>query len=254
MTVPRDTTAASEARLSPVVLREEVLRGFHAARSAAETVATAIANGSAAVADSIRRYEEDLDTLDRQVNEGVTAAIVHVSEAEARELLAYLKLTIDLERISDLLLNVANRLETVRSRLAAEDLKDLATMASIVARMLEQVTEAFVQRELQPALLVLKEDVELDRLRNMIFVRHVDNPEREPRREGFHLVFMAQTLERSGDHAKNLAEEICHLISGRSMRHILREHDRPVEQLFLERMRSNAQAAKTAAKPIRPAD
>ncbi|HET7441250.1 MAG TPA: hypothetical protein VFJ47_08115, partial [Terriglobales bacterium] len=69
----------------------------------------------------------------------------------------------------------------------------------------------------------------------------------------FHLVFMAQTLERCGDHAKNLAEEICHLISGRSVRHILREHDRPVEQSFLERMRHHTQAGKEAGKPAKPA-
>jgi phosphate uptake regulator len=70
------------------------------------------------------------------------------------------------------------------------------------------------------ALRVLKADAELDRLRNMIFVRHVDNPEREPWWEGFHLRFMAQSLERCGDHAKN-PEEICQLVSGQSVRHIL---------------------------------
>jgi phosphate uptake regulator len=47
--------------------------------------------------------------------------------------------------------------------------------------MLGRVTEAFLQRELDPALRVLKDDAEVDRLRNLIFVRHVDNPEREPR-------------------------------------------------------------------------
>jgi hypothetical protein len=48
---------------------------------------------------------------------------------------------------------------------------------------------------------------------------------------------MCQALERSGDHSKNLAEEICHLVSGRSVRHILREQDRPDEQVYLDRMR-----------------
>jgi phosphate transport system protein len=254
MTVSKETREDSAAHLSVAALREMVLRGLQAVRLSAETVATAIASGSGTVAEKIRTYEEDLDALDRQVNEGVTASIVHVSEAEARELLAYLKLIIDLERISDLLLNVANRLETVASRLAAEDLKDLGTMASTVTHMIGDVSDAFVRRELEPALLVLREDAELDRLRNMIFVRHVDNPEREPRREGFHLVFMAQTLERCGDHAKNLAEEICHLITGRSMRHILREHDRPLEELFLERMRSNLPPRKAAAKSAKPAE
>ena len=45
---------------------------------------------------------------------------------------------------------------------------------------------------------------------------------------------MTQSLERAGDHAKNLAEEVCHLVSGHSVRHVLRAYDKPVEQMFIE--------------------
>jgi phosphate uptake regulator len=87
------------------------------------------------------------------------------------------------------------------------------------------------------ALTVLSDDAELDRLRNLMFVRHVENPERQTVREGYHLLFISQMLERAGDHAKNLAEEICHVVTGRSVRHILREYDKPTEQMFVERWR-----------------
>jgi phosphate transport system protein len=188
----------------------------------------------------VRGYEEELDTLDRQINEEVTGAITGVSEADARELLAALKAIIELERIGDLLLNIANRLETVASRLQPQDAHDLSRMANLVAEMLEDVHAAFAKRDVRRAIDVLKVDAELDRLRNLVFVRHIENPENEARQESFHLVFIGQALERAGDHAKNLAEEICHLVSGRSVRHILREFDRPVEQVYLERMRRNS--------------
>jgi len=55
-----------------------------------------------------------------------------------------------------------------------------------------------------------------------------------PRQESFHVLFMTQALERAGDHAKNLAEEVCHLVSGHSVRHVLRAYDKPVEQMFIE--------------------
>jgi phosphate uptake regulator len=58
------------------------------------------------------------------------------------------------------------------------------------------------------------------------------------RLESFHVLFMAQELERSGDHVKNMAEEVCHLVSGRTVRHVLRAYDRPVEQLFLDHVKS----------------
>jgi phosphate transport system protein len=103
--------------------------------------------------------------------------------------------------------------------------------------MLSAVTDAFTKRDVAQALTVLSDDAELDRLRNLMFVRHVENPEHQPVRESYHLLFMSQMLERAGDHAKNLAEEICHLVTGRSVRHLLREYDKPTEQMFVERWR-----------------
>jgi phosphate transport system protein len=132
---------------------------------------------------------------------------------------------------------VANRLESVAPRMQPQDAHDISRMANIVSNMLGDVGEAFSARDVRRAIDVLKADAELDRLRNLVFIRHIENPENEPRQESFHLVFISQALERAGDHAKNLAEEICHLVSGRSVRHIMREYDRPVEQVYFERMR-----------------
>ncbi len=46
-----------------------------------------------------------------------------------------------------------------------------------------------------------------------------------------------QSLERAGDHAKNLAEEVCHLVSGHTVRHVLMAYDKPVEQMFIDYLR-----------------
>ena len=221
-------------------LRELALRGCQVAHLAAKAVAEGIHSGSPLFCQLVRKHEEELDTLDRQINEDVTAAVARGSGSQARELLACLKFILELERIGDLLLNVANRLQTVAPRLQSQDTHDLAHMANLVAVMLSDVTEAFSTRDVKRALEVLKADAELDRLRNLLFIRHIENPGNELRQESFHLVFITQALERAGDHAKNLAEEICHLVSGRSVRHILREYDRPVEQVYLERMRRSS--------------
>lgn len=226
----------------PTQAKELALRGFETARASAHAVAEGISTASPVVWEQVRRQEEELDQLDRQMNESVTSDIAGVSEADARELLACLKSILELERIGDLLLNVANRLETVAPRLQEQDAHDLSRMAHILAGMLGDASKAFAERDVRQAIEVLKSDVELDRLRNLLFVRHIENPDNEARQESFHLVFISQALERAGDHAKNLAEEICHLASGRSMRHILREYDRPVEQVYLERMRQRGRS------------
>jgi phosphate transport system protein len=216
---------------------DRALRGCEVARSSARAVVQGIQSHSEESWKLVRKYEEELDTLDRQINEEVTSAIAGVSEPSARELLAALKAIIELERIGDLFVNVANRLESVAPRMQPQDAHDISRMANIVSNMLGDVGEAFSARDVRRAIDVLKADAELDRLRNLVFIRHIENPENEPRQESFHLVFISQALERAGDHAKNLAEEICHLVSGRSVRHIMREYDRPVEQVYFERMR-----------------
>jgi phosphate transport system protein len=215
-------------------------RACAAARQSAEAVFQTIKNGNSASVAVIKNYEEELDRLDFQINEGVTTLITRgVSEKEARDLLSCLKFIIELERIGDLLLNVTNRFQASANRLEPRDTGDLATMASIVVGMLGAVEEAFTRRDVARGLTVLSDDAELDRLRNLMFVRHVENPEHEPVRESYHLLFMSQMLERCGDHAKNLAEEVCHLVTGRSVRHILRQYDKPTEQMFVERWRKS---------------
>ncbi|HEX8924575.1 MAG TPA: PhoU domain-containing protein, partial [Terriglobales bacterium] len=87
------------------------------------------------------------------------------------------------------------------------------------------------------AVSVLRADAELDRLRNLLLVRHIENPESAQQQESFHVVFMAQSIERAGDHAKNIAEEVVQLVTGRSVRHLLRTSDMPFENMFVEFMR-----------------
>ena len=215
-------------------------RGFEAAREAAEALARGVESASAALAETVRRYEEELDKLDHDINDGVANAISQAPPEQTRELLAFLKFIIELERIGDLLLNVTNRAAAVGQRLEKQDVKDLSTMAGILGRMLGQAQEAFEKRDLKRAVNVLKADAEMDRLRNLVFVRHIENREQELHQESFHGVFMIQSLERAGDHAKNLAEEVVHLVSGRSVRHLLRQYDKPDEVVFVERMRRQA--------------
>jgi phosphate transport system protein len=219
---------------------ERTRRGCEVAHQSAKAIAEGVLTASSILCNQVRAYEEELDTLDRQINEEVTAALERGCGTGTRELLSCLKFIIELERIGDLLLNVANRLQTVGPRLRSQDAHDISMMSGILASMLQDVGAAFELREVRRALEVLKADAELDRMRNLVIVRHIENPGNELRQESFHLVFISQSLERAGDHAKNLAEEICHLVSGRSVRHILREYDRPIEQVYLERMRRNS--------------
>jgi phosphate uptake regulator len=68
-----------------------------------------------------------------------------------------------------------------------------------------------------------------------MMIRHLESaPLHEPS-ASVHVLFMAQALERAGDHVKNLAEEICHLTSGQTLRHVVRgAGNRAAAQMRLE--------------------
>src|SRR5512146_3539912 len=216
-------------------LTQEALR---VARAAAGAAAEGIATGSAKILRTLRDREKELDSLDRDVDDLVTVTITGTSEAHVRELLACMKFVIALERIGDLLLSFANRAEEVAVRIQPQDVKELTMMASGLEKMLADVDRAFRDRNLDRSVTVLRSDAELDRLRNLILMRHLQPGwHDEPLRESFHVIAMAQELERAGDHTKNMAEEVCHMVSGRTVRHVLRTYDRPMVQLHLDRMR-----------------
>jgi phosphate transport system protein len=110
-------------------------------------------------------------------------------------------------------------------------------MATVLEKMLTDVGESFSNRDVKKAIDVLRADAEMDRLRNLIFLRHIENPEDVHRQASLQVIFMTQSLERAGDHAKNLAEEVCHFVSGHTVRHVLIAYDKPVEQMFIDYLR-----------------
>ena len=167
---------------------------------------------------AVKDCEKELDRAERKIDEEITSAITQVSEAEARELLACLKFIIDLERIGDLTWSVTQRLQHLSMRLLKDDRRDLIAMAEILEKMLTTVHHGFVNRDLESANWVLKNDQQIDHACHSVFHRHLASKDRR-RDYSTSVLLMAQAFERAGDHAKNLGEELFHLVEGRSVRH-----------------------------------
>ncbi len=75
-----------------------------------------------------------------------------------------------------------------------------------------------MKRNLDSANWVMKTDSQIDHVCHAVFRRHLESKDRR-RDYSTNLLFMAQAFERAGDHAKNLGEELFHLVEGRSLRH-----------------------------------
>jgi phosphate transport system protein len=233
------STAAKITTPEPsyTILVKRTVEACELARQAAAIAAEGIATGAMSHLNAIRQCEKELDAIDMEVDAGVTSSITRVPEGETRQLLACMKLMIGLERIGDLLLSFATSAQAAGNRLDSRDARDLTQMATVLEKMLADVGHSFSQRDVKKAIDVLRADAEMDRLRNLIFLRHIENPENIAHQASLQVIFMTQSLERAGDHAKNLAEEVCHFVSGHSVRHLLMSYDKPIEQMFIDWLR-----------------
>lgn len=213
------------------------MRAVELARTAAGNLSDVIAFRDDTAYDRVKKSEEELDLLDRAVDVTVASAVTHATLDQSRELLACMKMVIDLERIGDLVASVSSCAHALGSKIPMDDVADLVTMSCVLEKMLTDATQAFSLRDNQLALQVLKTDAELDRRRNLLIIRHLEQAEARITGDSVQILFMAQALERAGDHVKNLAEEVCHLVSGQSIRHLLAGVTATQEQMYLQYLR-----------------
>jgi phosphate transport system protein len=201
-------------------LADLALRACLVASDAAFNTEDFLTNASRMAYLAVRDCEKELDRLEQQIDEQLPRAITDVAEPEARELLACLRFSTELERIGDLLWGVCQRVHDLRGRLPKADSQQLIDIVEILQKMLQQIREGFTKRELDPASYVLRADREIDRVYKSFFRRHLQAEDDENIQRHADLLLIAQALERAGDHATNLAEELFRLIEGRSLRHI----------------------------------
>ena len=107
----------------PDDLARLALKACLIARDAAFNVRDLLTNNSRMAFLAIKDCEKELDLIERQIDERLPAAITRVNEARARQLLSSLKSTTDLERIGDLVMSVAMRVQARTSKMHASDVR-----------------------------------------------------------------------------------------------------------------------------------
>jgi phosphate transport system protein len=196
------------------------LKACMIARDAAFNVRDLLMNSSRMAFLAIKDCEKELDLIERQIDESLPVAITRVNEARARQLLSTLKSTTDLERIGDLVMSVALRVQARTAKIPGSDVRQLVEMSSVLRDMLDLIHKGFSSLDLECARKVLQMDKEIDRVCHALFQKHLAETVPQGDTSGFEILLMAQALERAGDHTTNLAEDLYSLIEGRSLRHV----------------------------------
>ena len=141
--------------------------------------------------------------------------------ADLRLIVAVLKMNTDLERMGDQATNIAYALRELISRHTFKPPKDLLEMFNQAKFMVREALDAFVQQSPALAQDVLQRDDAVDALKSKIFNDTVKLMKADAAQidDGLGIVLIARNLERIGDHATNIAEDVIFAISGEDVRH-----------------------------------
>ena len=138
---------------------------------------------------------------------------------DLREIFAALKIGSDLERICDYAANVAKRSIALAQTPPIQPVYALPRMVTLALQQVKDVIDAYVERDADKALLVWRRDEELDEMYSSLFREFLTYMMEDPRNIGActHLLFMAKNIERIGDHATNIAENLYYLVHGKAL-------------------------------------
>lgn len=207
-------------KLASTEIKAKSAKAFLVTRDAVANLREFIDDSSRMAFLTVKECERELDQLEREIDEQMPSAITRVGERKARELVACLRFITDLERIGDLVWWIAQRMNDSRPKLRERDAEAMKEMAQLIVSMLEEVHRGFLNGVVGSGHAVIARDLEVDELRRQIFKSQLENSKRNSTLESIDILFMTQALERAGDHVTNLAEELIHLLEGRSVRHL----------------------------------
>jgi phosphate transport system protein len=176
--------------------------------------------------DLLRRVlggDESINRLHLEIDDRAfkLLALFQPVAVDLRSIVSAVKINTDLERIGDLAVNIAEAADRYLSHPPVKPLVDLPKMGQLAVSMLHQALEAFVTEKIGLAQSVLAEDDILDNLKNQVFRDLLQIMIRDPLtvEPGLDLILISRHLERVGDHATNIAEDVIFIVEARDVRH-----------------------------------
>ncbi len=140
---------------------------------------------------------------------------------DLRFVVAVIKMNNELESIADQAVNIAERVEVMAKANSERLHHDYTQMAKMALDMLRKSLDALVKMDISLAFSVMKQDDEVDELKNQAYHKIKELIQNHPRNAEYliNLLLVSRHLERIGDHATNIAEEVAYMVEGEIVRH-----------------------------------
>lgn len=187
----------------------------------------ALSNFSGETASQVLKQEERVNSLEIEIDRDLSTIIARrqPTARDLRLLIAVSKTIGNLERIGDEAARIARTVQRLLNSGVSSRLRlpvaDLAFESELATKQLRKALDAFARLDTEGALEVLKHDDQIDQEFDGLMRKLITYMMEDPRTisSSIDLVFVAKAIERVGDHAKNLAEQIIYIVKGTDVRH-----------------------------------
>ena len=214
-------TAKSEATIEG--LRERVLRMGALAEAILAKAIRVVHERDGRLGAEVQRDDLELDRLDIEIDDSVLRALALQSPVaeDLRQVIAIKTMATDLERVGDIARNIAKSGARLAERPRTELPMRLEPLEREATHQLAAALDSFQNLNVVEAQAVLDGDDRLDRLQDDLVRDLIDRIERDctTSAQAIDVIFIAESLERIGDHATNIAEDVIFMVSAKVVRH-----------------------------------
>lgn len=204
-------------------LKEKLM---HMATLAEESIALAVRSlkeRNKDHAQQVFKIEETLNMLDIEIdNLGMQLfALRQPMASDLRLITSSMRIAVELERIGDLAVNIAERSLELLKQPPLKPLIDIPRMAEIAQQMVKDAIDAFVNKNDKLAKSVCERDDEVDDLNDQIFRELLTYMMQDPKtiEKAVELILVGRHLERIADHATNIGEDVIYFVKGKTIKH-----------------------------------
>jgi len=173
--------------------------------------------------EEVHRREMEVNELQIEVDDRAVklTALQQPVGTDVRFLFMASRIASELERIGDQAVNICQNAHHILEAPPLKPIVDLPMMGDIAERMVRDSLESLVRKDCSLANHVLEEEKKVDAYRDQIFRILLTHMMADPGtiQRALSLILISRNLERVGDHATNIAEEVIYLVEGREVRH-----------------------------------
>jgi phosphate transport system protein len=204
-------------------LKEQLLKMGGLAERAISNAIDALVKRDTPLAEKTIGEDEKINKMELLIDEWCLKllALHQPLAADLRFITSAMRINVELERIGDLAVNIAERVVSLNEEPQLKPYIDIPRMAEITKNMVKDVLDAFVNGDPDLARSVCQRDDQVDALNDQVFRELITYMLSDPKTitRAVHLIIVSRYLERIADHATNIAEGVIFMVKALVIKH-----------------------------------